>query len=217
MGGDALGQRSAVRRRRSPAGAGRDCCRSDRSPAAAGPPAGGAAAAAAARLAARAGDLAEQAAPRGTGCPAATAAAGIGVADGGSAWPAAADLRHRRQGRLPRASRRQARPSRKSAQQGLQATSQSSFLTHVRVPPCKVPHRPGRRGTGGVVDHRLAVAGRFGHGHVARNHRLVDDLPEEVADFLVHLVGQFQGVVVHRQHDAAELQAVGLAAASPAR
>ena len=36
-------------------------------------------------------------------------------------------------------------PTGQSAQQGLQATSQSSFFTHVVVPPCKVPHRPGRR------------------------------------------------------------------------
>ena len=106
-------------------------------------------------------------------------------------------LRRARRGRRRRASRRtigrirragirsrrlgrHLRPRDTLSQQSLQPTSKSSFLTHVRAPPCKVQRRPGRPRAGGVVDHRFAVAGRFGNRHVARDDRLEDDLAKEI-------------------------------------
>ena len=48
------------------------------------------------------------------------------------------------------------------------------------------------------------MAGSLRHRHIAGDDRLEDDLPEEIPNLFLHLSGQFQIVVVHREDDPPE-------------
>ena len=69
---------------------------------------------------------------------------------------------------------------------------------------------PGAAGTRRIIDHRLTVAGGLETATSRGMTVSIDDLAEKVADLRVDLARQLQRVVVHRQHDAAELQLAGL-------
>ena len=58
-----------------------------------------------------------------------------------------------------------------------------------------------------VEQDRLAVRGRLGDAHVARDHGLVDLGPEEGAHVRRDLLRQRRARVVHGQHDALDLEA----------
>ena len=51
------------------------------------------------------------------------------------------------------------------------------------------------------------MAWRLGGGDVAGDDRFENDLSKEFADFGVDFAGELEAVVVHGEHDAAELEA----------
>ena len=58
-----------------------------------------------------------------------------------------------------------------------------------------------------VVGHGgQAVAGRFGEAHVARDHRAVDLVLEELAHVARHLLAEVRALVVHRQQHAFDVE-----------
>jgi len=64
----------------------------------------------------------------------------------------------------------------------------------------EVGFRPSRANV--VQVNRFSVARRLTQADVARNHRAIDTITEELPHFLNHLAGQIGAVVVHRQQHA---------------
>jgi hypothetical protein len=64
----------------------------------------------------------------------------------------------------------------------------------------------GSRTRGIILDDRKAVAGRFSKPNRTRDDRLKDFFPERIAHARHHFMAQVGARVVHRQHDAFQLQ-----------
>src|SRR5579859_8004735 len=57
-----------------------------------------------------------------------------------------------------------------------------------------------------VFKNGLAKAGGFGQTHIARNNRLEQLIAKMIFEFVHHLLAETSALVVHRKHDAQQIE-----------